>query len=149
MDRLDRIVGKLALPLVVATLIGVPAGAFAYDHYLNSKVPAGAKVFSIYFNGKTGWTESRFAGYNTFASKPPLRELHVHEGDLVVLRLMSTDDHHGFALPAFGVEPIELVPGQYYEVRFRADRVGRFMMFCDLYCGPAHPEMNAWLVVTP
>lgn len=149
MERLDRIVGRLALPLVIATLVGVPLAAFGYDRYLNAKVPDGAKVFWLSFNGTNGWTQTRIAGYHLFSHPDELRELRVQRGDLVVLRLMSTDVHHGFALPAFGVEPIELIPGQLHEVRFRADRAGRFPLFCTLYCGLAHARMKAWLVVTP
>ncbi len=149
MQRLDGIVGKLALPLVAVTLIGVPLGALAYDRFLNDQVPEGAKVFWIYFDGERNWTQTRPAGYNTFSDPPDLRELRVRRGDLVVLRLMATDVHHGFALPEFGVEPIELTPGHLHEVRFRADRVGEFPLFCTIFCGPAHGDMRATLVVTP
>lgn len=151
MERLDRIVGRLALPLVVAVLVVLPVAAFGYDRHINSQAPSGAKAFWIYFDGRQGWTERRVSGWNElFHRHPaPLKEITVRKGDLVVLRLMATDVHHGFALPAFGVGPVELVPGHYYEVRFRADRVGRFAMFCPLYCGLAHADMHGWLVVRP
>ncbi|MBI2237837.1 MAG: hypothetical protein HYU54_04830 [Actinobacteria bacterium] len=149
MERLDRIVGKLALPLVLVTLVAVPLAAFGYDRWLNSQVPRGARVFDIYFDGTRNWTQTRLAGYNTFSDPENLTELRVRRGDLVVLRLMATDVHHGFALPAFGVDPIELSPGHLHEVRFWADKVGEFPLFCTIVCGPAHDGMQATLVVTP
>lgn len=149
MERLDRIVGKIALPLVIVTLIAVPLAIFGYDRYVSAQVPEGAKVFSIYFDGHRNWTLTRLSGVTTFSDPEDLKEIHVEKGDLVVLRLMSTDVHHGFAIPAFGVKPIELVPGKPHEVRFTASKVGRFPMFCNIICGPAHPDMQAEIVVSP
>lgn len=148
MRRLDWITGRLARLLIVATLIGVPAAVFGYDRVLDARVPPGAKVFSIYFNGKMNWTGTRISGLNMWSDPPDLKELAVRKGDLVILRLMATDVHHGFTLPEFGVDPIEIAPGEYHEVRFVADHTGRFPMFCTIVCGPAHKKMQAWLVVS-
>jgi heme/copper-type cytochrome/quinol oxidase subunit 2 len=148
MERLDRVVGKLALPLVLAVLVSVPVAAFGYDRYLNSRVPRDAAVFWITLDGRNGWSEGR-VGAVQFKSPQELRELRVRRGQEVILRLMANDVHHGFALPAFGVKPMELIPGHYYEVRFRADRAGEFPLFCTVFCGPAHERMHARLVVTP
>ncbi|GMQ86001.1 MAG: hypothetical protein BMS9Abin07_1572 [Acidimicrobiia bacterium] len=148
MERLDRIVEKIALPLILITIIAVPGAVFGYDRYVQGQVPEGAKAFSIYFDGTRNWSETRANALTTFSDPPDLKEIRVRQGDLVVLRLMSVDVHHGFALPAFGLEPIELAPGQPHEVRFRADKVGEFFMFCTVVCGPAHPDMNAKLIVT-
>jgi len=148
MDRMDRIVSRMALPLLILTLIGVPAGVFGYDRYLQNQVPEGAKVFNIYFDGTRNWTETRINGLTNLSDPPDLQEIRVQKGDLVVLRLMATDVHHGFTLPDFGLGPIELAPGQLHEVRFRADQVGEFLMFCTVVCGPAHDDMQAKVIVT-
>jgi heme/copper-type cytochrome/quinol oxidase subunit 2 len=148
MERLDRIVSRMALPLLILTLIGVPAGVFGYDRYLQNQYPDDAKVFTIYFDGTRNWTETRISGLTTFTDPPDLQEIRVRKGDLVVLRLMAADVHHGFALPDFGLGPIEIAPGQLHEVRFRADKVGEFLMFCTVVCGPAHKDMQAKVVVT-
>jgi len=147
-ERLDHIVGKIALPMVIVTLIAVTVGIFGYDRYLQAQVPDGAKSFSIYFDGVKNWSETRGSGLTTFSDPPVLQEIRVQKGDLVVLRLMALDVHHGFTLPDFGLGPIELAPGQPHEVRFRADKVGEFLMFCTVVCGPAHENMNAKLIVT-
>jgi heme/copper-type cytochrome/quinol oxidase subunit 2 len=147
MERLDRIVGKLALPLVVVTVIGVPLAAFAYDRSVRDAAPEGAKVFWIYLDGERNWTTTRLSGLTTFRDPDDLREIVVDQGDLVVLKLMSTDVHHGFTIAELGMEPIELVPGKVHEVRFVADRPGRYRMVCTIICGRAHPRMAADLVV--
>lgn len=147
MERLDRVVGKLALPLVLVTAVAVPLAAFAYDRSVRDAAPEGAKVFWIYFDGERNWTSTRPSGLTTFSDPEDLREIVVDRGDLVVLKLMSTDVHHGFTIAELGVEPIELVPGKVHEIRFVADRPGRFRMVCTIICGPAHPMMRADLVV--
>jgi len=148
MERLDRIVAKIALPLILVTIVAVPAAVFGYDNYLEGQVPDGAVTFSIYFDGVQNWSETRASGLTTFSDPPDLKEIRVRKGDLVVLRLMALDVHHGFTLPDFGLGPIELTPGQPHEIRFRADKVGEFLMFCTVICGPAHKDMNAKLIVT-
>jgi len=148
MERLDRIVGKLALPVVLLVLAAVPFAVFGYDRSVRAQAPPGAKVFWIYFDGTRNWTQTRLAGFNVFSDPADLTDIQVRQGDLVVLRLMATDVHHGFTLPAFGVRPIEISPGHLQEVRFRAERPGRFVMFCTIPCGRAHPRMQATLVVT-
>jgi len=147
-ERLDRIVAKIALPLIIVTIVAVPTAVFSYDRYLYGQVPDGAVTFSIYFDGVRNWSETRASGLTTFTDPADLKEIRVRKGDLVVLRLMAQDVHHGFTLPDFGLGPIELAPGQLHEVRFRADKVGEFLMFCTVVCGPAHKDMNAKLIVT-
>jgi cytochrome c oxidase subunit II len=64
----------------------------------------------------------------------------------VVLVLSSTDFPHGFALPDFQLRR-DVVPGKAVEVPFTPDKLGRFHMLCDNFCGEGHDQMSGWLVV--
>jgi len=148
---LDRMVAKLALPAVLATLLVVPLTVWTYDRvYLPSQYPPGAKVFTLYWSGEKGITLQRVNGLNYWLPWfERLQEVKVREGDRVVLRLISTDVHHGFALPAFGITDVMVKPGDITTVDFVADKAGRFPLFCTIRCGPSHEDVEATLTVLP
>jgi cytochrome c oxidase subunit 2 len=74
-------------------------------------------------------------------------EVTVRRGDRVVLKFTAPAVAMGFALPAFKLRA-DIVPGQVAELRFTADREGRFDFVCDQFCGSGHEDMNGTLVVT-
>lgn len=149
--RFDQIVARLALPAVVATFLVVPLAIWAYDAvYLPSQHPEGAKVFTLYWNASKGITEGRVTGWNYWQSRfDPCKEITVRQGDRVVLRLISADVHHGFALPAFGINDGVIRPGDVTVMEFVADKVGSFKFFCTIRCGMVHDGMEAVLTVLP
>jgi heme/copper-type cytochrome/quinol oxidase subunit 2 len=74
--------------------------------------------------------------------------LEVSKGDLVVLRLRSSDVVHGFSLKDFGVFVSDGIhPGKTTIVSFRADKVGSFTFSCNAICGDNHQNMQGTLVV--
>jgi cytochrome c oxidase subunit 2 len=75
--------------------------------------------------------------------------IEVSKGDLVVLKLTSSDVVHGFSLKDFGVFITEGIhPGKVRLVSFRADKVGSFTFSCNAICGDNHKNMQGTLVVT-
>lgn len=74
--------------------------------------------------------------------------IEVNRGDRVVLRVRDVDVTHGFYLDGYGIRT-ELLPGQEKEIRFTADRSGRFIFRCATTCGTFHPYMIGWLRVKP
>ncbi len=72
----------------------------------------------------------------------------VRRGDVVTIRLMSEDVHHGFYLDGYEVQTSAL-PGQDGVVRFVADRTGKFAFRCSVTCGAFHPYMIGYLKVEP
>ncbi len=72
----------------------------------------------------------------------------VRRSDIVTLRLMSEDVHHGFYLDGYEVQTSAL-PGQDGVVRFVADRTGKFAFRCSVTCGAFHPYMIGYLKVEP
>ncbi len=149
--RFDKIVAKLALAAVVATFIVVPLGIWVYDAvYLPSQYADGAKIFTLYWSADKGITERRINGWNYWQRRfDRCEEIKVREGDRVVLRLISGDVHHGFALPAFGFNDGVIRPGDVTVLEFVADKVDSFKFFCTIRCGPVHEEMEAVLTVLP
>ncbi len=151
MHPVDRVVSKLALPLVVLALAGVTGSVLAYEFWWRpAHFEPGAKVFNITFMGTDRWTLNRVGSWNYWRKGlGDLREIHVRQGDRVLFRLISSDVTHGFALPAYGIRGVSVAPGDIAEVKLAADKPGRFLMFCDRYCGPTHSDMRALFVVEP
>lgn len=151
MNKIDRIVAKIALPLVVGSLSALTAGVLFYEfHWRPSRYPPDAKVFNITFMGTDRWTLNRIGSWNYWRKGlGDLREIRVRQGDKVFLRLMSSDNTHGFAFPAYGISGIRVKPGQVKEIEFTADKAGHFSIFCDIYCGPTHSDMRAKFIVEP
>lgn len=78
-----------------------------------------------------------------------INALHVPVGRLVKLTITSQDVIHSFFLPEFRIKQ-DAVPGRYSVLWFKADKVGRFHLFCSEYCGTHHSAMDGWVtVMTP
>ena len=72
--------------------------------------------------------------------------IEVQYGDLSDIRLNSSDVVHGFYLDGFDIEQ-RVEPGVSRNIRFVADRTGKFRFRCGVNCGPLHPFMIGELVV--
>jgi heme/copper-type cytochrome/quinol oxidase subunit 2 len=80
----------------------------------------------------------------SFEYTPP--EIHVNQGDLVTLEIVSTDVVHGIYIDGYGLETIA-DPGQTARLSFVADRAGSFRFRCSVTCGALHPFMIGKLKV--
>ena len=79
-----------------------------------------------------------------FEFDPP--EIRVKQGQVVELRLVSTDGKHGFELKPFGIQA-DLSKDQPITVRFMANQAGEFEFRCIVFCGLGHHGMKGKLVV--
>jgi cytochrome c oxidase subunit 2 len=75
-----------------------------------------------------------------------INELHVPVNRDIRLILASEDVIHDFFVPAFRVK-MDVVPGHYNTMWFRATEVGRYHFFCSQYCGTNHAVMGGWVTV--
>ena len=75
-----------------------------------------------------------------------INELHVPAGQDVRLVMASEDVIHSFFIPALRIKH-DVVPGRYETMWFRADKPGRYHLFCAEYCGTDHAHMGGWLTV--
>jgi heme/copper-type cytochrome/quinol oxidase subunit 2 len=154
MRRIKKKLDLLLLTLMMTILVGLPFGIRAYDREVKQQeVPAGAKEFTLTGNAQRGWIMGEVRAYDALSlwgEKSTIERpvLEVSKGDLVVLRLRSSDVVHGFSLKDFGVFVSDgIQPGKTTIVSFRADKVGSFTFSCNAICGDNHQNMQGTLVV--
>jgi len=75
-----------------------------------------------------------------------INELHVPLGVNVRLTMGSEDVIHDFAIPAFRTK-MDVVPGKFTTLWFKATQIGQFTIFCDQYCGTRHSGMIGMVTV--
>lgn len=75
-----------------------------------------------------------------------INELHVPKGLTIKLVMTSEDVIHSFFVPAFRIK-MDVLPGRYTTLWFKADKVGTYRLFCAEYCGAEHSYMGGSIVV--
>lgn len=75
-----------------------------------------------------------------------INDLHVPKGQTIKLIMTSEDVIHSFFVPAFRVK-MDILPGRYTTMWFRADRAGTYRIFCNEYCGVEHSKMGGFITV--
>ena len=75
-----------------------------------------------------------------------INDLHVPEGQPVVIRMISQDVIHALYIPALRIQ-MDTIPGRYTDIWFKADKTGAFHLFCSEYCGTDHSEMDGTLTI--
>jgi cytochrome c oxidase subunit 2 len=129
-------VGWTAFSLLVFIGLGI-WGADIYLHLYNPP-PRALQIFII---GKQWMWEAQHPG-----GQREINALHVPIGEDVRLVMASQDVIHSFYIPALRIKQ-DVVPGRYETMWFRADRPGRYHLFCAEYCGTDHARMGGWVTV--
>ncbi len=75
-----------------------------------------------------------------------ISEMHVPVDTVVRLDITATDVLHAVWIPDLGVK-VDAVPGRWNHQWFTAEREGRFLLQCAEFCGGAHGNMHAAVVV--
>ena len=140
--------------LLLVIIVGLPFGIWAYNHLVKSQQTLpGAKEFILTGSAQRGWLLGEVQAHdivslgqkNTQVEHPVIE---VSRGDDVVLKLRSSDVTHGFALKAYDIYITEgIKPGKTVFVSFKADKVGTFPFWCNVYCGDIHRQMKGTLIV--
>jgi len=73
-------------------------------------------------------------------------DLHVPVDEAVDLTLRSEDVLHSLFIPAFRTK-MDVVPGRYRHMWFKATEVGTYQIFCAEYCGQNHSGMLSSVIV--
>lgn len=142
---------RLPLVVTILTLIGLPLGLFAYERVCLPLRHPGARVIHLTAVAADGvWTREHVTGINywrkRFSSSP---EIHVQQGEKVLLRLASADVLHSFAIPALNIGPFEVPAGEVRQVEFTADKPGRMVFLCWQVCSPVHEKLRGMIVIIP
>lgn len=139
---------------LILVLIGLPWGIKAYDnHHWRTKATAGARVFTLTAHSELGWLPDKVHGYDAITLYSKSRPAHnltleVNKGDLVVLKITSSDVVHGFSLKDYGILIEDGIrPGKVVLASFKADKAGTFTFSCSIICGDEHKKMQGTLVV--
>jgi cytochrome c oxidase subunit 2 len=75
-----------------------------------------------------------------------INELHVPVERNIRLIATSEDVIHDVFVPAFRLK-VDVIPGRYATLWFRATRTGRYHLFCAEYCGTRHSGMTGEVIV--
>ncbi|HEX4768913.1 MAG TPA: cytochrome c oxidase subunit II [Lichenihabitans sp.] len=75
-----------------------------------------------------------------------INDLHVPIGQPVVLRMISQDVIHALYIPALRIQ-MDVLPGRYTDMWFKADKPGSYHLFCSEYCGTDHSVMGGTLTI--
>jgi cytochrome c oxidase subunit 2 len=121
-------------------LIFVGLGIWGASFYLRLYNPP-PDALQIFIVGKQWMWKAQHPG-----GQREINELHVPAGQDVRLVMASQDVIHSFYIPALRIKQ-DVVPGRYETMWFRADRPGRYHIFCAEYCGTDHARMGGWLTV--
>ena len=147
-----RAVAILAVIIVVA---GFFSAAYAF-HLLSPGPPncwarpsgaASAAIFTVVMAD-----EGINVGYNGSRYHPfPWPIMNVSLGQNVVIHLVNSDTQaHGFSIIHFFESGIIVSPRGCYDVRFTANTIGNFTVFCQIICSIHSPWMqNGRLNVNP
>jgi len=146
---------RFLLLMLLAMLIGLPAGIWAYERTVwRQRVPEDARVITLTGHTERGWIVGEVHAYDIAGfvrnekqvEKPVIR---VRKGEHVVLKLKSSDVIHGFSLKDLGIFVDDgIFPGKVRMVSFVADKEGVFTFSCNAICGANHEKMQGTLVVT-
>lgn len=81
-----------------------------------------------------------------YANGVVANEMHIPEGQQVLLQMTSNDVIHSFWVPEFRVKQ-DLVPGRITELRFTPTVPGNYKVRCAEICGTSHAYMEAPVIV--
>jgi len=140
--------------LLILFIIGLPIAIRSYNQRVwKEKMPPNAKEFTLTGNSQHGWILGEVRAQDIISlwhkddyfKKPVIK---VSRGDVVVLRLRSSDVVHGFSLKEEGIFITDgIQPGKTILVSFTADKVGAFTFSCNAICGDNHQNMQGTLIV--
>ncbi len=140
--------------LLILSVIGLPIAIRSYNQQVwKRKIPLNAKVFTLTGNSQYGWILGDVRAQDiislwykdNYLKKPVIK---VKKGDVVVLKLRSSDVIHGFSLKDEGIFVTDGIhPGKTILVSFTADKAGTFTFSCNAICGKYHENMQGTLIV--
>jgi cytochrome c oxidase subunit II len=139
----EQITGSAALEItwmVIPFILAMVMFGWGASIYVSMRRPPD-QALEVYAVGKQWmWKLQHVEG------PKEINELHVPVNRVVKLTMASEDVIHDFFIPAFRVK-MDVVPGRYQTLWFKATQPGRYHLFCSQYCGTNHALMGGWVTV--
>jgi len=129
-----------ALWTIIPTILLLVIFGWGYKVY-NNMTQAPSDAYEIRVIGKQWLWQFQYDD-----GKSTIGELYVPINKPVKLIMTSEDVIHSFFIPNFRVKQ-DVVPGMYTSVWFEANVPGKHQVYCTEYCGTAHSEMLAKVIV--
>lgn len=133
------VVAGIAVPAVILTVVF----GFGLDDMKALQQPSKAAV-TVDIIGHQWWWEVRYPGHHVTTAN----EIHVPVGEVVHLRLQTTDVNHSFWVPQL-MPKTDLIAGRINNTWLTADRAGSYHGQCAEYCGIQHANMAFQVVAQP
>jgi mono/diheme cytochrome c family protein/plastocyanin len=133
-----RLSELIATGMVLAAMIGVPAGAFAL------RIPALVNSTPIDPAGKTVELRGRMPEDGGWSHD----HITVEAGQPLHLRLISDDVVHSFAVGKKDWPVVDMYPGEVVETTLVFDEPGVYTYYCTRWCGPNHWRMRGVIEAT-
>ncbi|HWS16255.1 MAG TPA: cytochrome c oxidase subunit II [Candidatus Methylomirabilis sp.] len=128
--------------ILIPSLVVLVIFYYGWRVYTDLRIPQ-AGATEVYVNGRSWMYEVRYPDGRT-----AINEIRVPQGKPVKFILSASDVLHGFYLPDFRVK-MDMIPGRITTLWLQPDRPGRYQIFCTVYCGTGHSNMQAQLIVMP
>jgi cytochrome c oxidase subunit 2 len=74
------------------------------------------------------------------------KEVHLHVGETVTIRLVATDRPHGLLIKPLQVD-LDASPEKPDQITITPTVPGRYTAICDHYCGMGHGNMKMTIIV--
>jgi cytochrome c oxidase subunit 2 len=125
-------------PAVVLLVIAIPTIGVVFR--TQGTPPPGA--LDVVVRGRQWWWEFYYPAFKLTTAN----ELHVPQGQRVVLRLDEADIIHSFWVPRLGGKR-DVIPGRHNTLAFVADTPGEYLGQCAEFCGTSHANMRLRMIV--
>jgi heme/copper-type cytochrome/quinol oxidase subunit 2 len=85
-------------------------------------------------------------GYNATLPNWPVIQVRQNQTVEITIVNCASSEPHGFAIGHYFNAGVTLREGQSYTLTFEASQVGKFMMYCNIFCS-IHPYMQNGLLI--
>lgn len=124
---------KLARIFVILLALGAGALPFVWPVFTGGGSQAGTVVLHARMPQNGGW------GVETISARV---------GEPLHLRLTSDDVVHSFSVAQMVMQPVTITPGEWQDVTLVFDRPGKYIYYCDRWCGSEHWRMRGTIEVS-
>ncbi|RAP32750.1 cytochrome c oxidase subunit II [Candidatus Marinamargulisbacteria bacterium SCGC AG-410-N11] len=125
------------IPLILVMILFV----WGFKDYLRLRIPP-EDTLKINVTGAKWFWSFEYPKNNI----KTLNQVYVPVNQSIEFKMISKDVLHNLFIPNLRIKR-DVIPNSYSGLWFKAEKVGRYQIFCTEYCGDKHSEMLADLIV--